>query len=268
MPPSPLFSRPGRPLLVPPLLVPALLVPALLLGACKEKPAAGAGAATNAAPAVNYWSTIAPLVAGSYGGKCLRPPSADAFQGAIVIAPDGKVSAGDLRNDLRKADISLASTVDNDKPVRAMHAMLNDFTLMLADKGPQQGLVSMVAGGDQAVACEHDMQAPALRAMQVYTLVARFVDSADRKLSCIPTGALQRGEADYRLAAGVLSINGETFDLNTSRQESVLFTDSLSRLFYSATLPDGRRIKINIDGQGKLAGLEGKGKNDQLYACH
>ncbi|UUZ48346.1 hypothetical protein LP420_36700 [Massilia sp. B-10] len=117
-------------------------------------------AAANAAPTVNYWSTIAPLVAGSYGGKCLRPPSADAFQGAIVIAPDGKVSADDVHNDLRKADISLASTVDNDKPVRSMHAMLNDFTLMLADKGPQQGLVSMVASGDQAVACEHDMQAP------------------------------------------------------------------------------------------------------------
>jgi hypothetical protein len=256
--PSPLFSRPAW----------CLLAPALLLVACKDRPANPAAARAEAAPTVNYWSAIAPLVAGTYGGNCLRPPSADAYKGSIVIAPDGQVSAGDVHSNLRKADISLASTVDNDKPASAMNAMLNDFTLMLADKGPERGLVSMVASGDQAVACEHDMKAPALRGMKVYKLVARFVDTAERKITCIPTGALKSGQVDYRLAAGVLSLNGEPFDLNTSKQESVLFTDGLSRLFYSSTLPDGRLIKINIDGQGKLAGLEGKGKNDQLYACH
>jgi hypothetical protein len=244
------------------------LLPALLLGACKQQPAGPATAGANAAPTVDYWSTIAPLVAGTYGGSCLRPPSADAFKGAIVVAPDGKVSAGGLHNNLRKADISLASTIDNDKPVRSVNAMLNDFTLMLADKGPQRGLVSMVASGDQAVACEHDMQTSALRGVKIYALVAKFVDTPVRKVACIPTGALKTGEVDYSLAAGVLSVNGETFDLNASKQESVLFTDGLSRLFYSSTLPDGRLIKINIDGQGKLAGLEGKGRNDQLYACH
>jgi hypothetical protein len=139
---------------------------------------------------------------------------------------------------------------------------------MLADKGPERGLVAMVASGDQAVACEHDMHAPALRGMNVYALVAKFIDTPVRKVACIPTGALKTGEVEFSLAAGVLSVNGESFDLHASTQESVLFTDGLSRLFYSSTLPDGRRIKINIDGQGKLAGLEGKGRNDQLYACH
>lgn len=252
----------------PPLPRPALLlVPALLLGAChKTEPAATSAA--SAGPTVDYWSAIAPLVTGSYGGNCLRPPSAAPFKGEIVIASDGKVSAIDLHNDLRKADISLASTIDNDKPVSAMNAMQGDFTLMLADKGPQRGLVSMVASGDHALACDHDMKAPALRGMQVYPLIAKFVDTPARKISCIPTGALKSEQVDFSLAAGILTIHGETFDLNASRQQSALFTDGLSRLFYSSTLPDGRLIKINLDAQGKLTGLEGKGKDDQLYACH
>lgn len=245
-----------------------LLAPALLLAACKGRaPDAAAGAAP-AGPSVSYWRAIAPLVSGTYGGNCLRPPSAAPFKVDIVIAPDGKVGAGALGADLRKADIALASAVDNGKPIASMNAVLGDFTLMLADKGAAQGLVSMVASGDQAVACEHDMAAPALRGLKVSALVARFVDTASRKVSCIPTGALKNEEVDYRLAGGILTLNGETFDLNASKQETVLFTDGLSRLFYTSTLPDGRLIKINLDAQGKLAGLEGKGAGDQLYACH
>lgn len=244
-----------------------LLVPALLLGACSKSGAPGS-APVNPGPAVDYWSAIAPLVAGTYGGSCLQPPSATPFKGEIAIAADGKVTAGELRSDLRKADISLTSTVDNDKPVSGANAMLGDFTLMLADKGPQRGLVSMVASGDHAVACEHDMKAPALRGMQVYSLVAKFIETPARKISCIPTGALKSELVDYSLGSGILSVNGETFDLNASRQQSALFTDGLSRLFYSSTLPDGRIVKINLDAQGKLAGFEGKGKDDQLYACH
>ncbi|HEU4775426.1 MAG TPA: hypothetical protein VFS95_01295 [Telluria sp.] len=244
-----------------------LLVPALLLAACSKSGSPDAAPASPG-PAVNYWSAIAPLVTGTYGGNCMRPPSTAPLKIDIVIAADGKVSAGDLRSDLRKADISLSSTIDNDKPVSGINAMQGDFTLMLADKGPQRGLVSMVASGDNAVACEQDMKAPTLRGMQVYPLVAKFVDTPARKISCIPTGAIKTEQVDYSLAAGVLTVNGETFDLNASRQQSVLFTDGLSRLFYSSTLPDGRLIKINLDAQGKLTGLEGKGKGDQLYACH
>lgn len=245
-----------------------ILVAAVMLSACQGKssdaPAAPSAAAT---PSVNYWDLIAPLVAGSYGGQCLRPPNPAPFPGPIVIAPGGKVSAGNLRGDMRSADISLSSAMDDEVPTAAVNAGGGEFTLMLADKGVQRGLTAMVANGDQALACEQATVPASLHGLNVYALLARVIDTSRRPLSCIPTGALKNAEVMFALEKGILSLDAEQFDIGASRRQSALFTDGLSKLFYSATLADGRLIKMNIDAHGQLAGLEGKGRNDQLYVC-
>ena len=184
-----------------------------------------------------------------------------------MIAAGGKVSAGKLSGDLRSADISLSSAMDNEVPTAAINAGVGEFTLMLADKGAQRGLTAMVANGDQAVACEQATAPAALHGLNVYALIARVIDTPRRPLSCIPTGALKSAEVMFALEKGVLSLDAEQFDIGASRRQSALFTDGLSKLFYSATLADGRLIKMNIDERGQLAGLEGKGRNDQLYVC-
>ncbi|HEY0063345.1 MAG TPA: hypothetical protein VGC21_14595 [Telluria sp.] len=253
--------------LLPVPLATALLATALLLAGCKDKAGDTATAGGPQAPVVNYWSLIAPLVAGSYAGQCLRPPDPAPFAGPIVVKQDGKASGGGLNGDLRKADISLASMNEGGEQTAAMNAVLGDFSMMLADKGAQRGLTSMVASGDKVVACEQDMRAPALRGLNIYPFIASLVDTPRREIDCIPTGALTSGKLAFMLDKGILSLGEERFELTASRQQSALFTDGLSKLFYSATLADGRMIKLQIDEHGKLAGVEGKGRDGQLYAC-
>ncbi len=243
------------------------IVAALVLAACSKQAVDQPASAVAGAPPVNYWSVIAPLVAGKYGGHCLRPPASDAYAGAILVGSDGAVTAADVRSNLRQADIVLSAANDNGERSAGMNASHNDFTMMLADKGPARGLVSMVVSGDRAVTCEQDMAAPALRGLHVYAVIARFIDAPSHQLSCIATGALTQGTADFSLANGILTLHGERFDLHTSRTETALFTDGLSKLFYTSTLADGRVIKLNLDDHGKLAGIDGKGDGDQLYAC-
>ena len=49
---------------------------------------------------------------------------------------------------------------------------------------------------------------------------------------------------------------------------SVVFSEGLAALLYSATFPDQRVLQLEYDTSGKLAKSNGKGNNNQPYVCN
>ena len=251
-----------------------LFAPLLLLAGCRDQAAtAPADAAATVTPAAtsgtrpDYWPMLAPLVAGAYGGDCTRPPNPAKFEGSIVIAADGKLTAGDITQDLRAADLSLVNTVDKGNTTTGLMAQQGQFSLMVADKGAERGTSATATSGEQSVSCDKDMKAPAIRGVKLYPLLAKLLDSPGRKLTCAPGGRIADEQVEYKVAGGVLTLHDETFDLNAVEKETATFSDRLGKVSYSSRWADGRNIKIDIDESGKPAGLQGRGKDGQLYAC-
>lgn len=258
-----------------------LLFLLILTGAAASLPACGKKDATEetgeavpaemagpALPKAHYWKVISPFVAGSYAARCLPFPEPKAYADTLSVAPNGRVTAVGLNEDLAHAtSIVLGRATDKGVTENVMRAELGEaqLTMLVRNEG---GVASWsVLKKDKQSMCEKSVDMAGLKGKKWITALAPTLTTLPRKITCIPTGEVKQEQVDFRLTDGVAMLNKEVYELKDAIMETVIFQDQLSALHYSATFADQRVLQLDYNSSGKLDKITGKGGNNQLYSC-
>lgn len=258
----------------------------LLLSACgkdKDDTAADAQAETAAqaedgseqadetpAPRMKYWPILGPMVAGTYGGACLRKADMGKVDGAITVGADGKASSKDIDVDFREASkISLIRTGDA-KDGYGMTATISmpseaDGFLNLSSLGG--GTVGLVRG-DQGVVCSNTGGMDRLNSQPLYQALASLVSGKKQALSCVDTrNIMTRRDVDVEIDGSILKIGDASLDMKLAATEMVNVEDGGSSVLLSVTMPDQSMATLIYDGTGTLTNATSRNKTESTHAC-
>ena len=224
--------------------------------------------AAPALPKVNYWKLISPFVAGSYAAQCLPLPKPEPYADTLTIAADGRVTAAGFNEDLARAtSIVLGRGTDKGITENVMTAELGEFHLNMIARSEDGAASWSARKNDKNAACEKSTDMPGLKGKKWITALAPTLSTLPRKITCIPNGEVKQEQVDFRVTDGTAMLNKDVFELKDAIMESVIFTDALAVLHYSATFADQRVLQLDYNSSGKLDKITGKGNNNQLYSC-
>jgi len=260
----------------------------LLLGACSNKNEAESAASADAqagadapaaeapaeeskpAPKMDYWRFVGPLIAGTYGGECMRLPDARKMDGAITIGADGKASAGGMDADFRTVKMAMLMRSRDDKGDYSALATLS----VDDDKG---GMLSLQAGkengaslarGDTGIMCSKTTASNQLNAQPLYLALAKAVNGRKQTIGCLDTkNLLVRRNTDFEFADGVVRIGDESFDMKAAVSEGFTVHDGGETVALAVVMPEERTLNAMFDGAGKLTHVQAHKKQESTYFC-
>jgi len=255
-------------------LIPAVLA-VLVLAACSKEdtPAAQTAAAGNVTAAgADVWPAVGPLLAGSHSGGCTRTPQLDTAEATITLDAGGKLTAPDISADMRKAQaISLTrETADGAVKAGAMLSMDAEKgpVLTLNDEGRPDGASAAVMRGEQLISCPKGPPLDKLRSQPLYKTMARFVETPGVAVTCVSkANPLEQRQAEFKLAGGVATLGGESFDLGRAELETLSIVPGENQVLYSVKLPGGNLMQVGYDLSGKLVALQNGGDSGLVRGC-
>jgi len=257
------------------ILIPAVLA-FLVLAACskEDRPVAPGAAAGNAAASAgsDIWPAVGPLLAGSHTGGCTRTPQLDTAEATISLDAAGKLTAPDISADMRKAQaISLTrETADGAVKAGAMLSMDAEKgpVLTLNDEGRPDGASAAVMRGEQLISCPKGPPLDKLRSQPLYKTMARFVETPGVAVTCVSkANPLEQRQAEFKLAGGVATLGGESFDLGRAELETLSIVPGENQVLYSVKLPGGNLMQVGYDLSGKLVALQNGGDSGLVRGC-
>lgn len=220
---------------------------------------------------IDYWSVVGPLVAGSYGGSCLRLPDARKLDARIDIKADGKVGAGGIDVDFREArEFMLMRMGDNGQNGTAamfeMHTN-KEGALSLQSHVGATGTVSL--GRDEiGVICEGVDGVAKLDAMPPHGLLAKLVKTEKQTLGCLDTrDFLTKRNMDIELDGSVIKVGDAAYDARTAANEILTIKDKGESTSLMLLMPDKQTITLIYDGEGKLKSLVGINPEHATHSC-
>lgn len=265
-----MFFATSRPLLILTVAACAASIAGCGKSGVNEEPADTPAAASEqpAAARVHYWKTISPFVAGAYSAQCLPAAPPKLYTDTLTIAPDGRVTAAGVNEDLTQAtSIVLGRATDKGLTENVMVAEVGEFHLNMMISSDGGKAVWSAMKKPSSTICEQSAEMAGLKGKYWVTALAPVLTTLPRTITCIASGSIKQEQVNFRLTDGVATVHQENFALKEASQESVIFSEGLSTLHYSATFPDQRVLRLDYNTSGKLAKISGKGNNDQLYVC-
>lgn len=256
------------------ILIPAVLA-VLVLAACSKEdtPATQTATAGNTAAAgADVWPAVGPLLAGSHSGGCTRTPQLDTAEATITLDAGGKLTAPDISADMRKAQaISLTrETAGGAVKAGAMLSMDAEKgpVLTLNDEGRPDGASAAVMRGEQLISCPKGPPLDKLRSQPLYKTMARFVETPGVAVTCVSkANPLAQKQAEFKLAGGVATLGGESFDLGRAELETLSIVPGENQVLYSVKLPGGNLMQVGYDLSGKLVALQDGGDSGLVRGC-
>lgn len=220
---------------------------------------------------LDYWSVVGPLVAGSYGGSCLRLPDARKLDARVDIKADGKVAAGGIDVDFREAhEFMLMRMGDNGQNgTAAMFEMQSnkEGALSLQSNVGAKGTVSL-ARDEIGVICEGVDGVAKLDAMPPHRLLAKLVKTEKQTLGCLDTrDFLTKRNMDIELDGSVIRVGDAAYDARTAANEILTIKDKGESTSLMLLMPDKQTITLIYDGEGKLKSLVGINPEHATHSC-
>ena len=265
-----MFSTASRSLLILTLAACAASIAGCGKTSGNEEPADTPAAASEqpAAAKVHYWKSIAPFVAGAYSAQCLPAAPPELYADTLTITPEGRVTATGVNEDLAQAtSIVLGRATDKGLTENVMLAEVGEFPLnMMINSDGGKAVWSALKKNKSAI-CEQSSELAGLKGKYWVTALAPVLTTLPRTIKCIASGNIKQELVNFRLTGNVATIHQENFALKEASQKSVIFSDGLSTLQYSATFPDRRVLRLEYNTSVKLANISGNRNNDQLDVC-
>jgi len=248
----------------------------LALSSCGKKDASPShGAASSPAAAAETrdpWPSVAPLIAGTYTGGCMRVPQMDTVDARIVLGLDGKVTAPDTSFDVRKAQLITLTRETAASGARAGAMLSMDAEkgpiLNLLDTGKPDGAGAALIAGDKQLSCPKGAPLDKLRSQPLHKALAQLVESPERSIKCVDVATkMSWKDTPFKLAGGVLTLGNETFDLNHADLETLMIVASEDQVTYAARMPNGPMLHVSYTLAGKLIAIQGQAGKGLSHAC-
>ena len=247
----------------------------LLLGACGRDEGQAVRTAGGATVAnIDYWPMVAPFLAGSYAGDCIRLPQSEPLPGAaIVLGADGRLGAPGVDADMRRAHLVQLGRESEGGKVK-VSAMLsidaaNGPVLTLNDEGGPEGAGAAIMQSDSQVSCGKGAPLAKLRGQPLYKVAAPVIEGSARTLKCsILRTRMAWTDTEFKVANGVATLGAESFDLGRAEKETLLLTADENQLAYSFSLPGRPLMYVFYDAAGKVLSVEGRTEHETTHACH
>ncbi len=258
-------------------LLTALLISAAIVGCSDKKPDAAAaseniqtaGAIEGVAEKalVDYWKPVSTLLSGSYGGNCTSTPDGKQQPAHVVIAPDGKFTAQGYSDSLVTSAQTELKHIRTEGAASALtlESIGADFSVKLTSGDDGQGNTAVFRKGQATLTCDKSKEAIGLTGKNLYTVYAKELDSAPRKIRCVKVGELKMSDLNYQFSNGEAKLDTDTFELQ-KMNEHVMLMNGSSVLSYTAST-DANEINVMLDKFGTLLSVQAKGKSGQVYSC-
>lgn len=223
-------------------------------------------------PRLAFWPIVGPLVAGNYGGQCMRMPDARQMDASIGVAPDGKVVSGDLAIDFGQARKAMLMRVRDDKGQYGSTALFEmesdkDGLVNVQSSGDGKGTVTLTRDG-VGIMCGDVAGDYKLAAQPLHTLLPRLAPKGKQTLACLDTkNLLVRRDTDVVIDGHVVRIGDEAIDMNSAITEMMMIDDSGESIAFSLGLPEDHMLTLLYDGAGKLKSLSGRNAQEAMYSC-
>lgn len=220
---------------------------------------------------IDYWPIVGPLVAGSYGGSCLRMPDARKLDARVDIKADGKVAAGGIDIDFREArEFMLMRMGDNGQNGTAamfeMHTN-KEGALSLQSHVGAKGNVSL-ARDETGVICEGVEGVAKLDAMPPHQLLAKLVTTKKQTLGCLDTrDFMTRRNMDIEIDGSIIKVGDAIYDAKTAANEILTIKDKGESASLMLIMRDKQTITLIYDGEGKLKSLVGINPDQATHSC-
>jgi len=256
-------------------LIPTVLA-VLVLAACskEDSPTAPGAAVGNAAQSAagDVWPAVGPLLAGSHSGSCTRTPQLDAVEATVSLDAAGKLTAPDISADMRQAQMISLTRETAGGAVKAGAMLSMDAekgpVLTLSDEGKPDGAGAAVMRGEQMISCPKGPPLDKLRSQPLYKTMARFVETPGVAVTCVSkANPLEQKQAEFKLAGGVATLGGESFDLGRAEFETLSIVPGENQVLYSVKLPGGNLMQVGYDMSGKLVALQDGGDSGLVRGC-
>ncbi len=262
-----------------------LLIAALtLLAACGQRGGAdtagaqsGAGSRTPAIASPEerarriaiYTQALAPLMAGAYGGNCMKLAGAAPAAG-VKISAAGDISAEGFSRNLAVADdtLLLARTMRGGVADSAMILATSNtpkWTLGINDDGVQRS--AMFGDGEAVTSCQQVPQLSLLRAKSIYPSIAAIFAAGGTTLPCLVDLTSTR---DLAVSAGPdgVTVDGKLISLaRDMKKESAAVDAGTMTLSYNAEFTDGTQLSISVDDSGKLSDVSSSSHGKAAFMC-
>lgn len=230
---------------------------------------AAASQAVQAAP--GRWSTLTPLLAGTYGGKaggtCAAQPAVDgSAAGAIHVKANGKVQAPGI-------DIDVADSVIANIERRTTTAgIATSVALVSADQktslavGRVGGMaLAQARAGEHSFNCEGVRLPTALDKRALALTLAGTLDAAGT-IECRATPDDKPRQLAFALARGRATLGEHTLDLAAATDELVTRGPD-GVLKYHAVLLSGRTFVVYYDDAGKIRNIVILDQGKDVIGC-
>ena len=213
----------------------------------------------------DYWTIVAPLMAGDYNGQCQRLPDVDRTPGTFLVSGDGQVTIGDFTETVRKCEIKLARTIHNGVMTNLIEASDGELRVQLIDAGAT--VTAAMTRQDKIVTCEKAREATGLRNQRLYPLFAEMVEGQTEQFKCYDPLVRDGAPLPFKFNDGELTLGGKTFDFDAAEQEIVNFSRGLSRVEYNGFLANKESVSFELDESGKLRRFAAGGGENKAFIC-
>ena len=208
-----------------------------------------AGALESAGP--RPWTTLTPVLAGTYAGACTATTAAKTGKPvAIVIGADGKLRAPGIAVDIGDSVLLHAE--------RHVHDGVPGTSIALGSADERTSLrlgstVASVRHGEQAVECR-DVRLPAALSAPVLAVALAARLDASGTIACREkiSGPLQ--DTPFRIAQGRATVGKRTFDFAQAESERLL-SNRQGGYQYDTVMPGQQGYVAFYSAGGQLRGI-------------
>jgi len=233
--------------------------------AVSEEQAGAEAPAESPPPQMDYWKALGPLLAGNYGGACMRTPDGRKMDAAITLGADGRafraaksVMLSRSRDDKGQFSTMVLLSVDDNKA----------GMLTLNTGGPLKESTASLARDDIGLMCSNVAGIERLNAKPVYQALPQLLDGKKQTIGCLDTkDLLVRRDTEVQVVDGVVRIGDTSFDLKEAVSEGFNFDDAGRSMSLVAVMPGERGINIAYDGAGKLTSVTVTKGLEHTHSC-
>lgn len=227
-----------------------------------------AGTALAGADAPGRWSTLTPLIAGTYGGgaagTCTATPQSDVATGTIRVTADGKVRAPGIDIDVADSPIAHIERSRTASGFATSVALVGEGTTLAIGQVEGQALAQARAGGNTFF-CD-GVRLPTALARQSLALTFAPMLEAKTTISCSATPDGKQSPLPFALARGRASLGPHVLELARASDERLIRGPD-GVLKYEAQLPDGRSFIVHYGDSGKVAAVVILDRGKDVMGC-
>ena len=222
--------------------------------------------ATSDAEKMVHWKPIIDKFAGTYERACTSSEDATPNKAKIVISPDGKITSGATRADLKKLNFVMSLETGAEGTASwAFSALQDDFALRVTSDQTNMGVVR-VSKGFSGTACPITLKGEKINSPKLFSIFSKLIDIQGKIICTVISDPQKRRTLDYRIDKGILTVFDEIYDLKNMKAELVSTDIESGGFMYKAVADDGRSVSIS-NRHGRLEGVYALKKNGDGFNC-